>query len=89
MATLAALILALADCLEALEKNPRNLEACIAKYPDHQKELRALLLMVEALNRTPAEAEPRCAFLHDLRFRLTHEPLAKIDARGGESEHNG
>jgi len=73
MVTLATLALALADCLEVLERNPSGLEACIAKYPGHQEELSALMCVAQALKKVPAETAPRHGFLDDLRSRLMNE----------------
>jgi len=75
---LATLVLALADCLEVLERNPTGLEACIGKYPGYQEELGALLRVAAALKRVPAEAVPRDDFLDDLRSRLMKESPAKM-----------
>ena len=83
---MATLILALADCLEALERNSAGLEGCIAKYPDYQEELNALLRLAATLKRAPAEAQPRDGFLDDLRSRLMKESSAENDTRGGETE---
>jgi len=82
---LATLILALADCLEALERNSGSLEACVAKYPDYQEELSALLRLVVALKRAPAEAEPRDGFLNDLRSKVMEESK-RISVKGDEAE---
>ena len=86
MVTLATLALALVDCLEVLERNPAGLEACVAKYPGHQKELGALLRVAAALKHEPEEAVPREGFLDGLRSKLMNEFPAKNDARGGETE---
>jgi hypothetical protein len=77
--------LALADCLEALERNSGSLEACIAKYPDYQEELGVLLRLAATLKRAPAEAEPRGGFLDDLRSKLMEESTIN-SAKGGETE---
>lgn len=81
---MATLVLALADCLEALEEDSESLEACIAKYPDYREELDILLTLAVILRRGPAESEPGDSFLEDLRSRLMKEPTTD-GARGGET----
>ena len=82
---MAALALALADCLEVLKGDPAGLEACIGKYAGHQEELRALLRVAAALKQVPEEAVPRDGFLDDLRSRLM-EKTTTNSTRGGETE---
>ena len=84
MVTLATVVLALAECLEVLERNPAGLEACIGKYSGCQEELDALLRLATALRRLPEGAAPRDGFLQDLKSRLLKEFPAKNDGRGGE-----
>ena len=86
---MAALILALADCLEALEGNPAGLEACIAKYSGHHEELGALLRVAAALKQVPAGAAPRESFLDGLRSRLiTQSPadMTREEVRGNSTD---
>lgn len=79
------LALALADCLEALEGNPADLEACIAKYSGHQEELDALLHVAKTLKEPPVKAVPRDGFLDDLRSTLMKK-FPPNHATGGETE---
>jgi len=81
---LATIVLALADCLDALEKDPGRLEAYVGKYVEYQGELGPLLQLAAALRRLPEGATPRDAFLDDLKSRLLKEFPAKNDGRGGE-----
>jgi len=81
---LATIVLALADCLDALEKDPERLEAYVRKYLQHQEELGPLLRLAAALKRLPEGATPRDSFLDDLKSRLLKEFPAKNDGRGGE-----
>jgi hypothetical protein len=85
MVTLATLALALADCLEVLDRDPAELEVCIAKYPGHQETLDTLLRLAAALKREPAEAVPRDGFLDGLKSRLMSE-FPVNNTRGGEAE---
>ncbi len=78
-------ILALVDCLEALERNPAELEACIARYPGHQEELGALLRVAAALMQVPEAAVPRDGFLDDLKSKLMKQSPTN-SARGGEAK---
>jgi hypothetical protein len=73
MATLTTIFLALADCLEALERDPKKPEAYIGKYPEYQEELGLLLRLAEVLKGMPQEAAPRDEFLRDLKSRLLTE----------------
>jgi len=84
MVTLATIVLALADCLDALEKDPERLEAYVGKYPEYYQELGPLLRVAAALKQVPEEAVPRDGFLDDLKSRLLKEFPAKNDGRGGE-----
>ena len=80
---MATIVLALADCLDALEKEPQRLEACLREYAEY-KELGPLLQLAAALKRLPEGATPRDAFLDDLKSRLLKEFPARNDGRGGE-----
>ena len=84
MVTLATIVLALADCLDALEKDPERLEAYVRRYPEYRSELGPLLQLAAALKRLPEGATPRDAFLDDLKSRLLKEFPAGNDGRGGE-----
>ena len=84
MVTLATIVLALADCLDALERDPERLEAYVRRYPEYQAELGSLLQLAAALRRLPEGATPRDAFLDDLKSRLLKEFPARNDGRGGE-----
>jgi len=84
MVTLATIVLALADCLDALEKDPEGLEACLREHVEYQEELGPLLRLAAALKRLPEGATPRDAFLDDLKSRLLKEFPAKNDGRGGD-----
>lgn len=81
---MATIVLALADCLDALERHPERLEAYVRKYLEHQEELAPLLQLAAALKRLPQEAAPRDDFLHNLKSRLMEEFPARNDARGGD-----
>lgn len=83
---MASIVSALADCLDALEKDPERLEAYARKYPRFQEELRSLLQVAAALRRLPEGAEPRVDFLRELKSRLLREMAAKNDGRGGDGE---
>lgn len=83
---MAAIVLALADCLDALEKNPERLEACLTEHAEYQEELGPLLQLAAALKRLPEGATPRDAFLHDLKSRLLKKFSAGNDRRGGNGE---
>ena len=49
MVTLATIVLALADCLDALERDPGRLEAYVRKYVEYQGELGPLLRLAATL----------------------------------------
>jgi len=84
MVTLATIVLALADCLDALERDPERLEACLREHVKYQEELGPLLQLAAALKRLPEGAIPRDAFLDDLKSRLLKKLPAGNDGRGGE-----
>lgn len=81
---MATIVLALADCLDALERDPERLEAYVGKYPEYHDELGALLQLSAALKRLPKGAAPRDDFVRDLKSRLLKEFPARNDGRGGE-----
>jgi len=83
---LATIVLALANCLDALEKDPERLEACLTEHAEYQEELGPLLQLAAALKRLPEGATPRDAFLHDLKSRLLNKFSAGNDRRGGNGE---
>ena len=83
---MATIVLALADCLDALERDPERLEAYVRKYVEYQGELGPLLRLAAALKRLPEGATPRDAFLDDLKSRLLKESPAGNDGRGGDGE---
>ena len=84
MVTLATVVFALADCLDALERDPERLEAYVREYPEYQEELGPLLQLAAALRRLPEGATPRDDFLHELKSKLLREFTVKNDARGGD-----
>jgi len=79
-------VLALADCLDALEKDPERLEACLKEHVEFREELGPLLQLVAALRRLPEGATPRDGFLRDLKSRLLKEFPAEGGRRGGNGE---
>ena len=85
MATLAGIISALADCLEALNEGGDALEARLRKHERYRQELLALLGIVKELNTMGQEEEldPRDEFLSDLKARLLRE-LPITPQRGGD-----
>ena len=83
---MATIFLALADCLDALERDPERLEAYVAKHLEHKEELAPLLRLAAALGRLPEGAVPRDDFVRDLKSRLLKEFPAKTDARGGDGQ---
>ena len=77
MVTLADIISALADCLEALDEGSDELEARLRKHERYRQELVALLGIVKELQAIGQEEEaiPSDEFVNDLKARLL---------RGGE-----
>ena len=84
MVTLATIVLALADCLDALEKGPERLEAYVRQYPEFREELAPLLQLAADLKRLPEGATPTDDFVRDLKSRLLKEFPAGSDGRGGD-----
>jgi len=87
MVTLASIIPALADCLEALNQGADELEEHLRKHESHRQELVALLQIVGALKAMGQEDEPVPGdeFVKDLKARLLKE-LQTTTQRGGEEE---
>ena len=83
---MAAIVFALADCLDALEKDPERLEACLTEHAEYQEELGPLLQLAAALKRLPEGATPRGAFLPDLKSRLLKRFSAGNDRRVDDGE---
>ena len=75
MVTLAGIIPALTDCLEALNKGADELEARLRKHERYRQELVALLEIVKELNAMGQEEElrPSDEFLRDLKAKLLRE----------------
>jgi len=73
----------LADCLEALERNERTLEQCLAEYPEHWDELYTLLTAVQQVRAAP-EAPPSLDFRYDARARL----LRRLPSRARRAQHH-
>jgi len=86
MVTLAAIALALADCLDALERDPETLEACLREHAEYQEELGPLVRLAAELRRLPEGTAPRDGFLRDLKSRLLKESPAGNDRRGCNGE---
>ena len=72
MVTLADIIPALTDCLEALNEGGDALEAHLRKHERHRQELIALLGIVKELQAIGQEEEavPSNEFVNDLKARL-------------------
>jgi len=85
MVTLAGIITALTDCLEALNEGGDALEARLRKHERYRQELVALLEIVRELNTMGQEEElhPSDAFLSDLKAKLLTE-LSTTSQRGGD-----
>lgn len=85
MVTLADMISALADCLEALNQGGDELEECLGRHEKYRQELVALLEIVEELERKGQEEElnPSAEFVEDLKARLLRE-LPTTTQRGGD-----
>ena len=75
MVTLASIIPALADCLEALNQGADELEERLRKHESHRQELVALLKIVGGLKAMGQEDEPVPGdeFVKDLKARLLKE----------------
>jgi len=75
MVTLASIIPALADCLEALNQGADELEERLRKHESHRQELVALLKIVGELKTMGQEDEsvPGDEFVKDLKARLLKE----------------
>jgi len=85
MVTLADIIPALTDCLEALNEGGDALEARLRKHERYRQELVALLEIVKELNTMGQEEElrPSDEFLSDLKAKLLTE-LPTTPQRGGD-----
>lgn len=85
MVTLAGIISALTDCLEALGEGGDALEARLRKHERYRQELVALLEIVRELNTVGQEEElhPSDEFLGDLKARLLRE-LPTTSQGGGD-----
>lgn len=75
MVTLANIIPALADCLEALNQGADELEERLRKHEEYRQELVALLEIVNELKAMGQEDEPVPGdeFVKDLKARLLKE----------------
>jgi len=85
MVTLADIIPALADCLEALNQGADELEERLRKHERYRQELAALLEIVKELKAMGQEEEPSPSdeFLKDLKAKLLTE-LSTPTQRGGD-----
>ena len=85
MVTLADIIPALTDCLEALNEGGDALEARLRKHERYRQELVALLEIVKELNTMGQDEElrPSDEFLSDLKAKLLRE-LPTTPQRGGD-----
>jgi hypothetical protein len=85
MVTLAGIISALADCLEALNEGSDELEARLRKHERYRQELVALLEIVKELRTMDQEEDlhPSDEFLKDLKAKLLTE-LPTRTQRGGD-----
>lgn len=82
---MADIILALTDCLEALNEGGDALEARLRKHEKYRQELVALLEIVRELNTMGQEEEavPSNEFVSDLKAKLLTEP-STTSQRGGD-----
>ena len=85
MVTLAGIIPALVDCLEALEEGADELEKRLSKHAKHRQELVALLEIVKELRGMGEEGEPGPSedFVRDLKAKLLKE-FPATSQRGGD-----
>ncbi len=83
---MAAIISALADCLEALDGGPNELEECLRRHERYRQELVALLEIVTDLETVALDEEgsPSDEFRAQLKARLLREFSTKIQG-GGEA----
>lgn len=85
MVTLAGIVSALADCLEALKEGSDELEARLRKHEKYRQELVALLGLVEELETVGQgeELRPSDEFVEDLKAKLVRE-RPTTHQRGGD-----
>ncbi len=85
MVTLADIIPALADCLEAFNGGADELEKRLSKHEKYRQELVALLEIVRELKTMGQEEEPspNDEFVRDLKAKLLRE-LRTTTQRGGD-----
>lgn len=78
------MVLALAECLDALRKGEAALERCLVQYPAYRADLEALLNTARLIPALPPEVEP------SLRFRtMTRRRLFTPPNDSGPSLHGG
>lgn len=65
-----ALINALGECLEALDRGENNIEALADRYPQVRQELRLLLEIACRLRQDGIDPKPSPSFLLQLRRQL-------------------
>ncbi|MEX1255003.1 MAG: hypothetical protein WEE64_11760 [Dehalococcoidia bacterium] len=70
----AALIEALANCLDAQHQGEASLRACLERYPEFRVELEELLAIVRLIPRLPDQTAPSPAFRERTRRRLLGRP---------------
>ena len=75
--------LILDECFEAIREKRATLADCLAKYPEHAKELQPLLEMALALEGLPS-IEPTEEFKQSTRTRLLLAGRKPSDGRAGE-----
>jgi hypothetical protein len=86
MVTLASIILALADCLDALDEGTEELEKRLKKHESYRQELTGILEIVKELRAVGQEEEaiPSGQFVRELKERLLTELRTASKEGGGE-----
>lgn|GEM_PF-3212585 len=69
---------ALEECLEALDKGERDIEALVARYPQEKEELKPLLEIAAQLKERRIDVKPSPTFILRLRRQLLTAPKRSL-----------
>ena len=78
---MASLAEALAHCLDTIGKGERDIEGCLAMYPQWEQELRSLLVLALAVRSLSEEAEPSPGYVEQTKAHI----LSTIQQEGEKS----